>query len=248
MKHPDCVRIQRRNVKNTSISVYTKVYRTAVAILSTTGGSEISNNMSRESRLSIALHDRLDPSLFDAAAQLEQHGHAKQSGKANPTRLRETTKVRSARSITTLIKISTDRDMPRHAMLARERGRIRSLRDVYETQEHPNAGVERIREEAVAEHTREPPVMGRCVLRDGRGIYQEEDERARRPDLERHFEVRDLRGFGLLFYTCSTRVCSNDRTRGERMERMEWMWGVRTVPSASSASAFMPSRRGFTSS
>ena len=37
----------------------------------------------------MTLHNRLDPGLFDEMAQPDQHGDAKDRGKANPSRLRD---------------------------------------------------------------------------------------------------------------------------------------------------------------
>ena len=129
----------------------------------------------------------------------------------------------------------------------------------------PNSGEEGGWEEVVSDGAGEPPEVGRRVCRHGRGVDQEEEERAGGPDLEWHFKMRDLEGFDLC-------VCLQSMSEGngssEKVTR--WAWarqgvrememecmhleeersanGSRTVPRASSASAFIPSRRGFTSS
>jgi hypothetical protein len=91
----------------------------------------------------------------------------------------------------------TDRDVPWHVVLARERGRINALRDVHDAHERPHSGEKRVREGVVAEDAREPPKVARRVLRDARGVHQEEEQGGRGPDLERDFEVCNLRGFDL---------------------------------------------------
>jgi len=147
----------------------------------------------------VTLHNRLDPGLFDEMAQPDQHGHAKDRGEADPSRLRNH-KVKIQASISRQQqkkKCSTNRDVPWHVVLARERGRISALRDVHDAHERPHGGENRVREGVVAEDAREPPKVARRVLRDARGVRQEEEEGGRGPDLERHFEVCDLRRFDL---------------------------------------------------
>jgi len=91
----------------------------------------------------------------------------------------------------------THRNVPWHVVLACEGGGVYALRCVNDAHERPNGGEECGWEDVVSEGAREPPEVGRRVFRDGRGVDQEEEERAGGPDLERHFEVRDLRGFDL---------------------------------------------------
>ena len=88
--------------------------------------------------------------------------------------------------------------MPRHVMLACEGSRIYALRAVNDDHDAPNDGEEHgWEEEVVSDGAREPPEGGRRVFRHGRAVGQKEEKRAGGPDLERHFEVRDLRGFDL---------------------------------------------------
>jgi len=93
--------------------------------------------------------------------------------------------------------MDTHRNVPRHVVLACEGGGVYALRCVNDAYERPNGGEECGWEDVVSEGAREPPEVGRRVFRDGRGVDQEEEERAGGPDLERQFEVRDLRGFDL---------------------------------------------------
>ena len=89
-------------------------------------------------------------------------------------------------------------------MLACEGSCIYALRGVNDDHDAPADGKERGWEEVVPDGTREPPEVGRRVFRHGRAVDQKEEKQAGGPDLERHFEVRDLRGFDLCVCVCRT--------------------------------------------
>ena len=85
-------------------------------------------------------------------------------------------------------------------------GRVDALSRVYGYSDRPTKMEKPIRKDPGTNRTREPPerlgMRTRIWLRGDRGVDLEEKEGCHDPDLEREFEMRDLRSLGLIQSYC----------------------------------------------